>query len=142
MNIERLRKSLKVKWLDYYQENRGWLVKLGVWVTYEGQRRPSASFILATLSVLEPRLTQLLPLIVDLNHNPDRIVVALGLNFNPDQELKGLGQGKDEVGETESEPPKALPGSVNSPQLELSRRPTTISSLIDESCRGSKRERE
>lgn len=88
MNIEQLRQSIKLKWLGYYQENREWLVRLGVWVNCDGQRRPSSSFILATLSVLEPQLTQMLPLIVDLNNNPDRIINCLGLNFNPEEELK------------------------------------------------------
>ncbi|MBD2090785.1 hypothetical protein H6F67_13070 [Microcoleus sp. FACHB-1515] len=90
MNTEELRRSLKTAWLTYYRENRSWLVRLGVWVDSEGQRRPSSSFILATLSVLEPQLTQLLPLIVDLSSSPDRIVRALGLNFNPDKELDRL----------------------------------------------------
>lgn len=90
MNIEHLRKSLKVQWLNYYRDNRDWLTRLGVWVTCDDKRRPSSSFILATLSVLEPKLTQLLPLVVDLSSNPDRIVMALGLNFNPDEELKTL----------------------------------------------------
>lgn len=90
MNTEELRRSLKTAWLTYYRENRSWLARLGVWVDSEGQRRPSSSFILATLSVLEPQLTQLLPLIVDLSSSPDRIVRALGLNFNPDKELDRL----------------------------------------------------
>jgi hypothetical protein len=88
VNIQQLRNSLKDQWLTYYRDNREWLTRVGVWVTCEGERRPSSSFILATLSVLEPQLTQLLPLIVDLSSNPDRIVIALGLNFNPDDELK------------------------------------------------------
>ena len=87
MNIEQFRHVLKQKWLKYYQENQNWLVHLGVWVTCKGQRRPSSGFILATLSILEPKLTQLLPLVVDLNNNPDGIVISLGLNFNPDKEL-------------------------------------------------------
>jgi len=70
--------------LNYYAENRQWLTRLRIWVDCDGQRRPSSSFILATLSILEPQLNQLLPLIVDLSSNPDRIVAALGLNFNPD----------------------------------------------------------
>lgn len=90
MNIQQLRQSLKIQWLNYYRDNRDWLTRVGVWVTCEGERRPSSSFILATLSVLEPQLTQLLPLIVDLSSNPDRIVIALGLNFNPDEEWKTL----------------------------------------------------
>lgn len=94
MNIQHLRHSLKVKWLLYYQQNRPWLVQLRTWGTYEGQRRPSSSFILATLSSLEPELTQMLPFIVSLSNNPDRIVAALGLNFNPDEELKSMTEAK------------------------------------------------
>ncbi|MBD2607555.1 hypothetical protein H6G81_24275 [Scytonema hofmannii FACHB-248] len=87
MNIQQLRESLKIKWLNYYFENRPWLVKMQIWGTYDGQRRPSSGFLLATLSVLEPQLDEIFPLIVDLNSNPDRIVAALGLNFNPDRHL-------------------------------------------------------
>lgn len=87
MNIQQLRQSLKMKWLNYYQLNRTWLVKMRIWATYEGLRRPSSGFILATLSVLEPQFDQILAFILDLNNNPDQIVAALGLNFNPDQEL-------------------------------------------------------
>ena len=87
MNIERLRQTLRRKWLSYYRNNRSWLVKLGIWVSCDGHRRPSSSFILATVSVLEPRLTDLFPLIVDLSHDPDRVVQVLGLDFDPDEVL-------------------------------------------------------
>jgi hypothetical protein len=90
VDTEHLRASLKDRWLDYYRSNRSWLTRLGVWVTCEGERRPSSSFILATLAILEPKLHEMLPLIVDLSSNPDRIVVALGLNFNPDDLLKQM----------------------------------------------------
>jgi len=90
VNIERLRQSLKAKWLGYYQDNRQWLARLKIWSNGEGGSRPSSSFILATLAVLEPRLTELFPFIVELNNDPDRIVAALGLNFNPDRELQSL----------------------------------------------------
>ena len=88
MNIQHLRHSLKVKWLLYYRQNRPWLVKLRIWGTYDGQRRPSSSFILAAVSTLEPQLTQMFPFIIDLSSDPDQIIAALGLNFNPDTELK------------------------------------------------------
>lgn len=88
MNIEQLRHSVKAKWLAYYQQNRSWLVQLQVWGTDEGQRRPTSSFIVATVSSLEPELTQLLPFMVALSNDPDQIVFALGLNFDPDEELK------------------------------------------------------
>ncbi|MBW4640360.1 MAG: DUF5331 domain-containing protein [Gloeocapsa sp. UFS-A4-WI-NPMV-4B04] len=90
MDIQPLRHSLKIKWLLYYRQNRPWLIQLKIWGTYEGQRRPSSSFILATLSTLEPQFTQMLPFIVALSNDPDQIVAALGLNFNPDEELKSL----------------------------------------------------
>lgn len=90
MDIQHLRHSLKMNWLLYYRQNRPWLVQLRIWGTYNGQRRPSSSFILATLSNLEPQLTQMFPLIIALNNDPDQIVAALGLNFNPDQELQSL----------------------------------------------------
>jgi Family of unknown function (DUF5331) len=88
MNIQHLRESLKMKWLNYYEQNRPWLVKMRIWGTYDSVRRPSSGFILATLSLLEPQLEEVFPFILELNNNPDRIVAALGLNFNPDQELR------------------------------------------------------
>ena len=87
MDIQQLRQSLKMKWLIYYEQNRSWLVKMRVWGTYDGLRRPLSGYILATLSVLEPQFEQILSFILDLNNNPDQIVAALGLNFNPDEEL-------------------------------------------------------
>jgi hypothetical protein len=90
MNIQQLRQSLKLKWLSYYEQNRSWLVKIRVWGTYGQLRRPSSGFILATLSVLEPQFEEILPFILDLNNNPDEIITALGLNFNPEEELRLL----------------------------------------------------
>lgn len=87
MNIQQIRQSLKLKWVNYYYKNRSWLVKVRVWGTYDGLRRPSSSFILATLFILEPQLEQLLPFLVELNNDPDEIVSALGLNFNPEEHL-------------------------------------------------------
>ena len=88
MNIQQLRQSLKQKWLIYYEQNIPWLVKIRIWGTYDGLRRPLSGFILATLSVLEPQFDEILSFMLDLNNDPDKIVAALGLNFNPDQELR------------------------------------------------------
>jgi hypothetical protein len=90
VNSKQLRRSLKIKWLTYYRDNRGWIDKLGIWVTSNGQRRPSSGFILGALATLEPDLTNLLPLVVDLSSNPDRIISALGLDISPEKELEAL----------------------------------------------------
>lgn len=87
MNIQQLRQSLKMKWLTYYKTNRRWLVRMQVWGTFNGRRRPYSGFILATITALEPKLHHILPFILDLNNNPDDIVAALGLNFNPEEQL-------------------------------------------------------
>jgi Tfp pilus assembly protein FimV len=73
--------------VKYYHKNRPWLAKMRIWGTYDGYRRPSSGFILATLSVLEPKLDDIFPFILELNNNPDQIIAALGLNFNPDEQL-------------------------------------------------------
>ncbi|MEH2440633.1 DUF5331 domain-containing protein [Nostoc sp.] len=88
MNIQQLRQSLKQNWLVYYNQNITWLVKMRIWGTYDGLRRPLSGFILATLSVLEPQFDEILAFMMDLNNDPDKIVAALGLNFNPDEELR------------------------------------------------------
>jgi len=116
MNVEHFRQSLKATWLRYYRENRTWLTKIAVWVSCEGQRRPSSSFILGTLSILEPQLTQMLPLMVDLSSNPDRIVIALGLNFNPDTALEEF-----EHLETDDEPVRMLPAGESSMEIKSQR---------------------
>ncbi|NDJ24263.1 hypothetical protein GS682_21955 [Nostoc sp. B(2019)] len=88
MNIQQLRQSLKQKWLSYYEQNCPWLAKMRIWGTYDGVRRPLSGFILATLSVLEPQFDDILTFLSELSNNPDKIVAALGLNFNPDEELR------------------------------------------------------
>ncbi len=104
MNSKQLRRSLKVKWLTYYRDNREWIDKLGIWVTSNGHRRPSSGFILGALATLEPDLTNLLPLVVDLSSNPDRIISALGLDISPVKELAALEKAQH----------KMLPGSAQS----------------------------
>jgi Family of unknown function (DUF5331) len=90
MDIQHLRQALKIKWLSYYEQNRSWVVKMRIWKDYDGIRRPSSGYILATLSTLEPELKKILPFILDLNNDPDQIITALCLHFNPEQELNLL----------------------------------------------------
>ncbi|PAX56539.1 DUF5331 domain-containing protein [Brunnivagina elsteri] len=87
MKIQELCQSLKLEWLRYYKNNRHWLEKMEIWATFEGERRPLSSFVLATVTVLEPSLIDILPLLADLNSDPDALIAALGLNFNPDKYL-------------------------------------------------------
>ncbi|MBD1915756.1 MULTISPECIES: DUF5331 domain-containing protein [Cyanophyceae] len=115
MNSKQLRRSLKIKWLTYYRDNREWIDKLGIWVTSNGQRRPSSGFILGALATLEPDLTNLLPLVVDLSSNPDRIISALGLDISPVKELAALEKAH-----------KMLPGSAQTEVSLASAEPLTI----------------
>ncbi|TVP62591.1 MAG: hypothetical protein EA342_19045 [Leptolyngbya sp. LCM1.Bin17] len=130
MNSKQLRRSLKVKWLTYYRDNREWIDNLGIWVTSDGQRRPSSGFILGVLSTLEPDLNSLLPLVVDLSSNPDRIIAVLGLNISPAQELKALEKAQ-----------RMLPGSDQPEATLASSQPKVIepvkaSPYDDDACTG------
>lgn len=119
MDIQELRQSLKMKWLSYYDQNRAWLVKMRVWSTYNGLRRPSSGFILATLSVLEPEFEQMLGFIMELNNDPDEIVVALGLNFNPDVELRlTKSSSNQEKQQTQSKPTPSNGFATNTQEWE------------------------
>jgi len=145
VNTDQLRQSVRDKWLTYYEENRHWLARLGVWVNCDGQRRPSSGFILATLSILEPQLSQLLPLIVDLSSNPDRIVVALGLNFNPDEQLEAIASGVIDrdgkvIADSSDNGFRMLPAAASStsPPADPLVKPTA---RVDEACRGARHQR-
>ncbi|MBD2234064.1 DUF5331 domain-containing protein [Phormidium tenue] len=133
MNSKQLRRSLKIKWLTYYRDNREWIDKLGIWVTSNGQRRPSSGFILGALATLEPDLTNLLPLVVDLSSNPDRIISALGLDISPVKELAALEKAH-----------KMLPGSAqaevslaSSEALTIDAPPPLSPAYDDEACSGA-----
>jgi hypothetical protein len=139
VNTDQLRRSAKAAWLGYYEENREWIARLGVWVNCDGQRRPSSGFILAALSALEPRLNQLLPLIVDLSNNPDRIVMALGLNFNPDEALAAIAHANRKPAE---ESVKLLPAGTKDLNLSPVQQQPKRYAEIDETCRGTRNNEE
>lgn len=133
MNTQQLRKALKHQWLEYYRENRPWITRLRVWSNVDGVRRPSSGFILASLAALEPNLNQLLPLIVDLSADPDRIIKALGLDFNPDQLMNELPQ------RTTAEPkPRLLPESKQATIAEKALQRPPKQAIADENCEGVK----
>lgn len=155
MNTQQLRHALKVKWLLYYRQNRPWLTRIKIWGTYEGKRRPSSSFILATLTHLEPQLIEMLPFIVSLSNNPDQIMVALGLNFNPEEELKSLteaasvvelntnGNGKPQTiaivktnANGNGSSGEILPKVNSEVNLPTPTQTTNLPSWVDETCKG------
>ena len=138
MNTEQIRQAVREKWLTYYAENRQWLSRLGVWVNCDGERRPSSGFILATLSVLEPRLNQLLPLVVDLSSNPDRIVMALGLNFNPEDYVDAIAPQNGKSNDTTNGVFKLLPAALNEINIQAKKIREKAPAQIDEDCRGSR----
>lgn len=105
---EQFKAELKDKWLNYYQKNRSWLQhymdESSGWyesVEYEDEelenleldedyspRRPQNYFILGVINVLEPSVQGLLALTASLTTDSERIVTALGLDFDPEIELK------------------------------------------------------
>ena len=105
---EQFKAELKDKWLDYYQANRSWLKHCmdedNGWsdsVDYEEEelenfevdedyepRRPECYFILGVASVLEPSVRGLLAFAGSLTTDSEDLVKALGLDFDPELELK------------------------------------------------------
>lgn len=80
--------SLKQKWLQYFQENRSWIVRqmeVDHVATPDGGRRPSSFLILGVVSTLEPQLLQLLLPFARLNPNVDALIDVLDLNIDPEK---------------------------------------------------------
>ena len=110
---EQFKAELKDKWLDYYEANSGWLehymnknkgwydlvniykqeefINLGFDKNYVPYR-PECYFILGVVSVLEPSIKGLFAFIEYSTANSEEIVKALGLDFDPEIELKKRSQ--------------------------------------------------
>ena len=105
---EQFKAELKDKWLDYYEANRSWLqhymdintnwydsfrydekelASLGFHKNYS-PRLPNCYFILGVVSVLEPSIKGLFAFMEYSTANSEKIVTALGLDFEPEIELK------------------------------------------------------
>jgi Family of unknown function (DUF5331) len=114
---EQFKAELKEKWLNYYQENRNWLQRymnnssgwcdkayceketlkdLGFNEDYT-PRRPECYFILGVVSILEPQVTNILAFVENFTNNSEYIVNALGLNFDPEIELKIRSQQSENI---------------------------------------------
>ena len=109
---EQFKAELKSKWLDYYQANRSWLQHCmnedSGWsdsVDYNEEeledyeidedyepRRPECYFILGVASILEPSVKGLLAFAGSLTTDSEQLVKALGLDFDPELELKKRSQ--------------------------------------------------
>ena len=89
--FEELKPTLKDKWLDYYEANQRMikkLMELGYKYEDSGHKRPNNDFIIGTISALEPRLEEYLFCFFLVCNDLRKIVEALGLNFDPDLQLK------------------------------------------------------
>ncbi|RMH73351.1 MAG: hypothetical protein D6680_16855, partial [Cyanobacteria bacterium J007] len=99
--------ALKQKWVQYFQDNRDWLMlhlKSAAVKTPDGGRRPPSYFILGVMNVLEPKLAQLMYPFSQLNPEADKLIEVLGLNFDPD-----LASGRTPEPPTESvSPPPSI----------------------------------
>ena len=117
-NFEDIKVRLKKKWLQYYKHNRTWITKycqencyVSVKGSIEGETwttdqrnwedpnyrevHPPSELILGTITALEPLLAQYwLTAFVDLYANKEKIIVTLGLNFDPELELKKMEEKK------------------------------------------------
>ncbi len=87
--------SIRQKWLDYFQANKGWLLlqmQVKSYKTPDGGRRPVSSLILGVVNALEPKLGNLMVPFFKLNSDEDALVEVLGLNFDPERELNPHGE--------------------------------------------------
>jgi len=94
---------------------------------------------LATLSSLEPQLIQTFPFIVTLSDYPDQIVAALGLNFDPDAELKLITEAKlivETNGFRNGSSMTILTSGITDNNLPFSTQATNLPSWVDEFCSG------
>lgn len=109
---EQFKAELKDKWLDYYEANRNWIKSLidsntnwgkNLNYYYDKQElenlgyndytpcRPESLFIIGIVANLD---SQLQGLFAFLLKNPDEILSMIGLNFDPEIELKKREQQK------------------------------------------------
>lgn len=98
--FDEIKESLKEKWLEYYKANYVW-IKLAMSKNGSFQKggRPSSMLILGVITSLEPDLISIMSCLCQLNSDPDLLIKALGLDFDPDQELEEDEDEEDEESE-------------------------------------------
>lgn len=102
--FEEIKPTLKDKWLDYYEANQRMINKLmDLGYKYEDSRhkRPNSDFIIGTVSALEPKLEEYLFCFFLVCNDLNKIVEALGLNFDPELQLKRRNKKREEEATTQ-----------------------------------------
>jgi Family of unknown function (DUF5331) len=100
------KKDLKEKWLDYWEINREWILIFCTkydsnkrWIpTPDKGNRPMAEIILGIICGLEPDFAQdCMETLMSLSQDSNALINALGLNFDPDIELKKRREEREKV---------------------------------------------
>ncbi|MFM7793247.1 MAG: DUF5331 domain-containing protein, partial [Microcystis panniformis] len=108
-NFEELKAALKDKWLDYYQINQAWIkvftTATNSWInTPDGGKRPSSHLILGVATALETQLFMWMSPFCVLSNDSNKLVDALGLNFDPEIELEKREGERAKIQEAEAIP--------------------------------------
>lgn len=102
-----LTKIIRDKWLEYCKSNLVWLEELQqlkkngistlISETSDGVVRPQSSILLGILIGIYPESSAIINVCFQLNPDPNKIIVALGLNFDPLKELEKLAEQEKEL---------------------------------------------
>jgi hypothetical protein len=91
-DFKEIKSTLKDKWLDYYEVNQKWIIELmnahESWVDCSNGSRPVAWIILGAITHAEPQLANVMLPFCELQSDPDKLIKVLGLDFDPDEEVK------------------------------------------------------
>ena len=85
--FEEVKATLKDRWLDYYEANQVWIDPILINKKGEELKLMRNFLILGSITSIEPKLKEYLPLFCQLNTNSDDLVRVMGLDFNPANEL-------------------------------------------------------
>ncbi|MBF2057124.1 MAG: hypothetical protein IGQ45_07840 [Cyanobacterium sp. T60_A2020_053] len=115
--MNKIKEQIKEKWLDYWEKNRTWIITScqynGYRKTPDNGRRPRSEFIIVVLTILSSQFAQTwLEIFYSLNSNEDDIVKALGLDFDPDLELKKRQDSEQQAHLIPANDPKQLPQTL------------------------------
>jgi hypothetical protein len=92
--------TIRDKWLDYCKSNLIWLNELQqlkksglsslISETSDGGVRPQSSILIGILIGIYPEFANIINIFYRLNPDPTKIIIALGLDFDPLEELEKL----------------------------------------------------